>query len=91
VGCGSERFTAWDLDSSPNFAYYLHADFAELLVKCTHIIPSKVTSCWAIMAHAYNPSYSGGRDQKDHGSKTSPEVTQTLYAHMNKKKKSPGK
>jgi hypothetical protein len=21
------------------------------------------------MAHAYNPSYSGGRDQEDHGSK----------------------
>jgi hypothetical protein len=24
---------------------------------------------WALVAHAYNPSYSGGRDQKDLGSK----------------------
>jgi hypothetical protein len=23
----------------------------------------------ALVAHAYNPSYSGGRDQEDHGSK----------------------
>jgi hypothetical protein len=25
-----------------------------------------------LMAHAYNPSYSGGRDQEDHGSKPAP-------------------
>jgi hypothetical protein len=25
------------------------------------------------MAHAYNPSYSGGKDQEDHGSKPAPE------------------
>jgi hypothetical protein len=25
--------------------------------------------CWALVAHACNPSYSGGRDQKDCGSK----------------------
>jgi hypothetical protein len=24
---------------------------------------------WALVAHAYNPSYSGGRDQEDLGSK----------------------
>jgi hypothetical protein len=24
---------------------------------------------WVLGAHAYNPSYSGGRDQEDHGSK----------------------
>jgi hypothetical protein len=23
---------------------------------------------WALVAHAYNPSYSGGRDQEDRGS-----------------------
>jgi hypothetical protein len=27
------------------------------------------TSSWAPMAHIYNPSYSGGRDQEGHGSK----------------------
>jgi hypothetical protein len=27
---------------------------------------------WAPVAYAHNPSYSGGRDQEDHGSKTSP-------------------
>jgi hypothetical protein len=26
-------------------------------------------NCWAPVAHACNPSYSGGRDQEDHGSK----------------------
>jgi hypothetical protein len=25
---------------------------------------------WALVAHACNPGYSGGRDQEDHGSKT---------------------
>jgi hypothetical protein len=29
----------------------------------------KSTFSWALVAHAYNPSYSGGRDQEDHGSK----------------------
>jgi hypothetical protein len=24
---------------------------------------------WALVAHTYNPSYSGGRDQEDRGSK----------------------
>jgi hypothetical protein len=24
---------------------------------------------WALVAHTYNPRYSGGRDQEDHGSK----------------------
>jgi hypothetical protein len=27
---------------------------------------------WALVAHACNPSYSGGRDQEDHGSKPAP-------------------
>jgi hypothetical protein len=27
--------------------------------------------CWASVAHACNPSYSGGRDQEDQGSKSS--------------------
>jgi hypothetical protein len=25
--------------------------------------------CFLLVAHAYNPSYSGGRDQEDHGQK----------------------
>jgi hypothetical protein len=28
-----------------------------------------VEMCWVPVAHACNPSYSGGRDQKDSGSK----------------------
>jgi hypothetical protein len=28
--------------------------------------PSKVKGSWAPVAHAYSPSYSGGRDQEDH-------------------------
>jgi hypothetical protein len=30
---------------------------------------SKITSCQVLVVHAYNPSYSGGRDQEDLGSK----------------------
>jgi hypothetical protein len=30
---------------------------------------SKQRNSWVPMAHAYNPSYSGGRDQEDHGLK----------------------
>jgi hypothetical protein len=37
------------------------------------------------MAHAYNPSYSGGRDQEDHGSK--PAQANSLRDPMLKKKK----
>jgi hypothetical protein len=29
-------------------------------------------SGWALVAHACNPSFSGGRDQEDHSSKPSP-------------------
>jgi hypothetical protein len=32
------------------------------------LIPKKQAS-WALVAHAYNPSYSGDRDQLDRGSK----------------------
>jgi hypothetical protein len=30
---------------------------------------TKTSYCWTPVAHAYNSSYSGGRDQEDHGSK----------------------
>jgi hypothetical protein len=29
----------------------------------------KITHSWALVAHAYNPSYSGGRDKEDHSLK----------------------
>jgi hypothetical protein len=29
--------------------------------------------CWVPVAHTYNPHYSGGRDQEDHGSKPTQE------------------
>jgi hypothetical protein len=34
-------------------------------------MPLKVKFSWVRVAHACNPSYSGGRDQEDHGSKPS--------------------
>jgi hypothetical protein len=37
------------------------------------------------VAHAYNPSYSGGRDQQDHGLK--PTQANTLRPYLKKKKK----
>jgi hypothetical protein len=35
-------------------------------------IATRVHNCWAPVAHAYNPSYSGGRNQEDHSSKPAP-------------------
>jgi hypothetical protein len=29
----------------------------------------KIKSCWVLVAHAYNPSYLGGKDKEDHDSK----------------------
>jgi hypothetical protein len=29
--------------------------------------------CWAPVAHTHHPSYSGGRDQEDHGLKPTPD------------------
>jgi hypothetical protein len=39
-----------------------------------HICDDDKTKCHmcALLAHACNPSYSGGRDQEDHGSKPAP-------------------
>jgi hypothetical protein len=39
------------------------------------------------MAHAYNPSYSGDRDQEEHGSK--PPQANSLRYPISKKKKKP--
>jgi hypothetical protein len=38
---------------------------------------------WALVAHACNPSYSGGRDQEDHGSKP---AGQTVRETLSQKK-----
>jgi hypothetical protein len=38
-------------------------------VKVLIKIRTKILS-WVLVAHAYNPTYSGGRDQEDHGSKS---------------------
>jgi hypothetical protein len=35
---------------------------------CVNKIKLRIVS-WVLMAHAYNPSYSGGRDQEDRCSK----------------------
>jgi hypothetical protein len=39
---------------------------------------------WALVTHACNPSYSGGRDQEDHDSK--PAQTDSSWGHISKKK-----
>jgi hypothetical protein len=38
-------------------------------VKLTQILSQGENASQVHVAHAYNPSYSGGRDQEDHGSK----------------------
>jgi hypothetical protein len=40
---------------------------------------------WALVAHAYNPSYSGGRDQEDQGSE--PAKANRPYLEKNQYKK----
>jgi hypothetical protein len=42
---------------------------------------------WAPVAHAYNPSYSGGRDQADHVSKSAPQIVSMTLSQKKKKKK----
>jgi hypothetical protein len=49
-----------------------------LTVFCT-----KECLCWAAMVYASNPSYSGGRDQEDHGSK--PALANSLQDPLLKK------
>jgi hypothetical protein len=41
---------------------------------------------WAPVAHVCNPSYSGGRDQEDHGSKPA-WVNSSMRPYLKKKKK----
>jgi hypothetical protein len=43
------------------------------------LLMKKITG-WAMMAHACNPSYSGGSDQEDHGSK--PDQANSSYNYF---------
>jgi hypothetical protein len=46
------------------------ADRITILSYCTQLaFFLKIEICWAPVAHAYYPCYSGGRDQEDHSSK----------------------
>jgi hypothetical protein len=43
---------------------------------------------WVLVAHTYNPSFSGGKDQKDHGSKSalSKQFTRSYLENIQQKK-----
>jgi hypothetical protein len=49
---------------------------------------SKINTSQAPVVHAYNPSYSGGRDQEDRGSKP-PKANSSQQSISKKKKKKP--
>jgi hypothetical protein len=42
------------------------------------------------MAHTYNPSYSGGRDQEDHGSKPDGQIVLETQSQKNPSQKKAG-
>jgi hypothetical protein len=42
---------------------------AHWILYFTSLSPSEITGSWGLVSHACNPSYSGGRDEEDHGSK----------------------
>jgi hypothetical protein len=48
-----------------------------------------LTISWAPVAHAYNPSYSGGRDPEDHGLKPA-QANSSLNLDKNHPKKKKG-
>jgi hypothetical protein len=52
---------------------------------------SNLIASWVPVAHAYNPSYSGGRDQEDHCLKPAPgkQFWRTCLKKQNKTKKNP--
>jgi hypothetical protein len=43
--------------------------FIERISKKTQHISLRYMDSWVLVAHTCNPSYSGGRDQEDHGLK----------------------
>jgi hypothetical protein len=63
--------TIFECVYKPNISFclglVLHSDCI-LHVICNQV-PNSETSDWALVAHAYNPKYSGGRDQEDHDSR----------------------
>jgi hypothetical protein len=50
----------------------------------------KKTKNWALVAHAYNPSYSGGRDQEDLGLKPAQAKFRSPYLEKNPLQKRAG-
>jgi hypothetical protein len=58
------------------FCYYCYSLFSPTLIGTVYrifsgrLIIKKTFTNQALVAHPCNPSYSGGRDQEDHGSKT---------------------
>jgi hypothetical protein len=46
---------------------FLHKRFPILLNLVMHLKDGSII--WVLVAHSCNPSYSGGRDQEDHGLK----------------------
>jgi hypothetical protein len=50
-----------------------------MLIKCKE----KYTESWALAAHAYNPGYSGGKDQEDQALR--PAQTNSLQRPVSKK------
>jgi hypothetical protein len=52
------------------FHFVLNTFYALLEISSLNMSYLKVlASAWVLVAHTCNPSYSGGRDQEDHGSK----------------------
>jgi hypothetical protein len=49
--------------------------------------PSEVTSGQTPMAHAYNPSYSGGRDQETHSLKLARAIVHETLSQKNPSQK----
>jgi hypothetical protein len=55
--------------------------------KVVTCIPKKITFSRALVAHAFNPSYSGGKDQEDRGWKPACEIVyETLFKKPTTKK-----
>jgi hypothetical protein len=52
-------YCAW-----PEFCVFLGDTFqVDVEIDTRIILKTKLVSCWALVAHTYNPRYSGGRDQ----------------------------
>jgi hypothetical protein len=68
IPCHSQSASAAQLHRSPqktNFIIILKNKEKKEAIE-SHL---KIQMCWALVVHACNPSYSGGRDQEDRGLK----------------------